>query len=113
MTRCISHVWNLGAQSLVASQVSSRVTSRVEKIVGISHLSIDPLLSCNQQAQGACLTVQQQVTGQIFATFSTDVTSVQNKTIELPYQPTPRLTVSGTRDQNGGFGFDARIKKTW
>jgi translocation and assembly module TamB len=41
------------------------------------------------------------------------VTSVQNQTIQLQYQATPRVTVSGTRDQNGGFGFDTRIKKEW
>ena len=104
---------NLGAQSLVASQVSSQVTSRLEKVAGISHLSVDPLLSCNQQGQGSCVTVHQRVTSQIFVTFQTDVTSVQNETIELQYQPSPRLTLSGTRDQNGGFGFDARIHKTW
>ena len=104
---------NLGAESAVASQVSSQVTSRVEKIAGISHLSLDPLLSCNQQTPGSCITVQQRVTGRIYVTFSTDVNAVQAGTIELQYQATPRVTFGGTRDQNGGFGFDTRITKTW
>jgi translocation and assembly module TamB len=46
-------------------------------------------------------------------TFSTDATSTQNQIIEVRYKVSPRLSVSGTRDQNGGFGFDTRIKKTW
>jgi hypothetical protein len=46
-------------------------------------------------------------------TFSTDITSTQNQVIQLQYQATPRVSISGTRDQNGGFGFDTRIKKTW
>ena len=104
---------NLGAESTVAGQVSSQVTSRIEKIAGISHLSLDPLLSCNQQTPGSCITVQQRVTGQIYVTFSTDVNAIQNETIELQYQATPRVTFTGTRDQNGGFGFDTRITKTW
>lgn len=104
---------NLGAESLVAGQVSSQVTSRVEKVAGISHLSVDPLLSCNQQTPGACVTVQQHVTSQIYVTFSTDVTAVQRETVQLQYKATPRVTISGTRDQNGGFGFDTRITKTW
>jgi translocation and assembly module TamB len=41
------------------------------------------------------------------------VTQTQNQVIELQYNVSPRVTVSGTRDQNGGFGFDTRIKKTW
>jgi translocation and assembly module TamB len=106
---------NLGAQSLIASQVSSQVTSRVEKIAGISRLSIDPVLGGNssQQNPGARITVQQRVTGNIFVTFSTDVTQSQNQVIQLQYNVTPRVTFSGTRDQNGGFGFDTRIQKSW
>ncbi len=103
-----------GAESLIASQVSSQVTSRVSKIAGISQLSVDPVLQgSNQQNPGARITIQQRVTGNIFVTFSTDVTSTQNQIIELQYKVSPRLSLSGTRDQNGGFGFDARIKKTW
>lgn len=106
---------NLGAQSLIASQVSSQVTSRVEKIAGISRLSIDPVLGGNgsQQNPGARITVQQRVTGNIFVTFSTDVTQSQDQVIQLQYSVTPRVTFSGTRDQNGGFGFDTRIQKSW
>jgi translocation and assembly module TamB len=106
---------NLGAESLIASQLSSQVTSRVEKIAGISRLSVDPVLggSGSQQNPGARITIQQRVTGNIFVTFQTDVTQTQNQVIELQYNVSPRVTISGTRDQNGGFGFDTRIKKTW
>jgi translocation and assembly module TamB len=46
-------------------------------------------------------------------TFSTDVTSTQDQVIQLQYKISPRVSFSGTRDQNGGFGFDTRIHKTW
>jgi len=106
---------NLGAESVVASQVSSQVTSRVEKIAGISQLSIDPVLGGNagQKNTGARVTMQQRVTGNIFVTFSTDVTSTQNQVIQLQYQLSPRTSVSATRDQNGGFGFETRFPKNW
>ena len=104
----------LGAESLVASAVSSKVTSRVSKIAGVSQLSVDPVLAgSNQRNPGARVTVQQRVTGNIFVTFSTDVTSTQDQTIQVQYRVSPRLSVSGTRDQNGGFGFDTKIRKTW
>jgi hypothetical protein len=35
---------NLAAEQLVASQVGSQITNRVQKAAGISQLSIDPLL---------------------------------------------------------------------
>jgi translocation and assembly module TamB len=116
---------SLGAQSSLASSATNsvasgaaglaagQVTNRVEKIAGISHLSVDPTLGGNQQNPGANVTIQQRVTGKLFVTFSTDVTSTQRQVIQLQYQATPRVSISGTRDQNGGFGFDTRIKKSW
>jgi translocation and assembly module TamB len=104
---------NLGAESMIASSVSSQLTSRVEKVAGISQLSVDPVLGGNGQNPGARVTVQQRVTGNVFVTFATDATSTQSQVIKLEYQATPRVSVSGVRDQNGGFAFDIRIKKTW
>jgi translocation and assembly module TamB len=105
---------NLAAEQAIASQVAGQVTSRVEKIAGISELSIDPVLGSNTgQTPGAVITVQQRVTSKIFVTFQTDVTSTQNDVIQLDYQKSRRLSFSGSRDQNGGFGFDTRIHKEW
>jgi translocation and assembly module TamB len=106
---------NQQAESLVASQVSSQVTSRISKVAGISQLSINPVLSggTSQGPPGANITIQQRVTGNLFVTFSTNVASTQNEIIQGQYQISPRVAVSATRDQNGGFGFDTLIKKTW
>jgi translocation and assembly module TamB len=106
---------NQAAQSLVASQVSSQVTSRVSKVAGISQLSINPVLAggSSQGPPGANVTIQQRVTGNLFVTFSSNVASTQNQTVQGQYQLSPRVAVSATRDQNGGFGFDTLIKKTW
>jgi translocation and assembly module TamB len=106
---------NQAAESLVASQVSSQVTSRLSKVAGISQLSINPVLAggSSQGPAGANITVQQRVTGNLFVTYSSNVASTQNQTIQGQYQLSPRVALSATRDQNGGFGFDALFKKTW
>jgi translocation and assembly module TamB len=104
---------NLTAEQSIASAVSGQVTSRVEKIAGISQLSVDPTLGNSQQNAGATVTVQQRVTSKIFVTFSADVTGTQRQVIQLEYHVTPQVSLSGTRDQNGGFGFDTRITREW
>jgi translocation and assembly module TamB len=104
---------NLTAEQSIASAVSGQVTNRVQRFAGLSQLSVDPTLGTTQQGAGATITVQQRVTSKVFVTFSTDVTSTQQQVIQLQYQATPRVSVSGTRDQNGGFGFDTRITKNW
>jgi translocation and assembly module TamB len=104
---------NLGAQSLIASSVSSQITNRVSKAAGISHLSVDPVLGDDSKDPGARITLQQRVTGNLFVTFAADVTGTQHEVIKLEYQATPKVSLSGVRDQNGGFAVDVRIKKTW
>ncbi len=66
---------NQAAETLVANQVSSQVTSRISKVAGISQLSINPVLagSNSQGPAGANITVQQRVTGNLFVTFSSNV----------------------------------------
>jgi translocation and assembly module TamB len=103
----------LGAQSLIASQVSSQVTSRVSKAAGISQLSIDPVLGNSQQSPGARIAIQQRVTSKIFVTFATDVTSTQSQTIKFEYQKSRRTSFSAARDQNGGFSVETTFRKEW
>ncbi|HET6207932.1 MAG TPA: translocation/assembly module TamB domain-containing protein, partial [Terracidiphilus sp.] len=106
---------NQAAQSLVASQVSSQVTSRVSKIAGISQLSINPILGNGsaQQSPGASITIQQRVTGNLFVTFTSNFATTQGQTISGQYKVSPRVGINVTGDPNGGFAIDTTIKKTW
>ncbi len=102
----------LGAEGVVASQVSGQLTNRVQKAVGISQLSVDPQLQqTGNQPPGAVVTIQQRVTSNLFVTFSTDVTATQNTQVQVQYRLSPKWSVSGVRDQNGGFGLDGRFHK--
>ena len=103
----------LGAQSLIASQVSNQITNRVEKLAGISQLSIDPVLGSSQQSPGARVAIQQRVTSKVFVTFSTDVTSTEREIIKLEYQVNRRTSFNAVRDQNGGFSFETTFRKQW
>lgn len=104
---------NQAAETLVANQVSSQVTSRISKVAGISQLSVNPVLANGGgQTAGANITIQQRVTGNLFITFSSNVTTTQGQTIQGQYQVTPSVALSATRDPNGGFAVDALIKKS-
>lgn len=103
---------SLGAESLAASTVTNQIGSKIAKVAGISQLQIDPSLGAdNGQTPGARLAIQQRVTSSLFVTFATDITSTQRQAIELEYQVNPRWSVTGVRDQNGGFTGQAYYKK--
>jgi translocation and assembly module TamB len=102
----------LGAESLIASQVTSQITNRVQKVAGISQLSVDPQLSNNgNQQPGARITVQQRVTSKLFITFTTDVTTSEDTAVQMQYQINRKWSVSGVRDWSRGFGIDGRYHK--
>jgi translocation and assembly module TamB len=101
----------LGAESLLASGITGYGSGQLGKLAGLSYLSVDPVLGRTGQTPGARIEIQKRVTSNIYVTFATDVTSTQREEIQVQYQINPRWSISGTRDQNGGFGFDARLHK--
>jgi translocation and assembly module TamB len=103
---------SVGAESAIASAAGSQVASQVQKLTGISQLTFNPLAS-NNQDPGAHVAVQQRVSGNILLTFSTDVTSAQNQSIQVQYQVKRNVTVSVLRDENGGYGFDVQYHKAF
>ena len=100
---------NLSANSLLAQGVASRLSSGVQKLAGISSLSIDPLLSGNNGNPSARIALQQRVTKNFVFTFSTDVTQPQSEIIEGDYQLNKRWSVSAARNAAGGVSLDGKF----
>jgi len=103
---------SVGAESAVAGAVGGQVASQVQKLAGISQLSINPLAG-NNSNPGAQIGIQQRVTGNVLLTFSTNATSAQNQTVQVQYQPKKNVTVSVLRDEYGGYGIDVRYHKAF
>ena len=104
---------SVGAESVLAQGVTSQVSGKIEKLAGISQITIDPLISNSQANPGSQVAIQQRVSGSLLLTFSTDVTSTQSQTVAVEYRAQKNLTISVIRDQNGGYGIDARIHKVF
>jgi translocation and assembly module TamB len=100
-------------QSLVAQQLSGQVSSRVQKLAGISSLTIDPQLGGNGTNPGAQLAIQQRVTKNLLFSFATDVTKTQGELIQLEYQITPKYSISAIRDQSGGLQLQVKARKVF
>jgi autotransporter translocation and assembly factor TamB len=106
-------IGNLGALSLLASGVSNTITNRLQKTTGISQLSIDPVLDNNQLGSTVGVTVRQRVTANLFVTYTSDPSSTTRQVVEVEYHATPKISLIGVFNENGGFATDVRIRKTW
>ncbi len=104
---------SLGASSLLAQGAASQVSGGVQKLAGLSSLSIDPTLGGNNSDPGARIAMQKRVTNDFLFTFATDVTSTQRELIQGEYRFTKRWSVSVTRDENGGFAVDGKYHKRY
>jgi translocation and assembly module TamB len=104
---------NLGASSLLAQGAASQVSSGVQKLAGLSSLSIDPTLGGNNSNPGARVAMQKRITSDFLFTFATDVTSAQREIIQGEYQFNKRWSTSVTRDENGGFAVDGKYHKRY
>jgi translocation and assembly module TamB len=101
---------NFGASSLLAQGAASQVSSGIQKLAGLSSLSIDPTLGGNDSNPGARVAMQKRITSSFLFTFATDVTSTQREIIQGEYQFN-RWSASVTRDENGGFAVDGKYHK--
>src|SRR6202043_2904718 len=73
---------NFAASSLLAQGAASQGSGGVQKLAGLSSLSIDPTLGGNNSDPGARIAMQKRVTNDFLFTFATDVTSTQRKIIQ-------------------------------
>jgi translocation and assembly module TamB len=101
---------SVGAESAVASAAGGQVASQVQKLTGLSQLTLNPLAGTSSNP-GSQVSIQQHVTGNILLTISTDVTNAQNQSVQIQYQVKRSIAVSALRDENGGYGFDVRYHK--
>jgi translocation and assembly module TamB len=103
------------ATALIINQaINSTVSSRLQKIFGVSRIKIDPqglTTETNPTARGPQVTIEQQFANNVSLTYSTNVSQSSQQIIQGEYYFTRNVSAVGTRDQNGVVSFDVRIRR--
>lgn len=97
------------ASSLVSAALSKSVESRTSKLFGINRFQIDPVLGRSDPS--ARLTVGRRVNKNLTILYSTNLSSSQEQVIQLEYRISDRFSLVATRDEEGAFGLDFRVRK--
>lgn len=100
-------------ESMIAGQLTSQFSNRLEKLVGISSLTIDPQVGAGQGNGSGTMAIQQRVTKNLFFTFSTNLTNSTGQVVQVEYQVSRRFAVSTLRDQNGGYTVQVKVHKSF
>ncbi len=100
-----------GASTLLGQAVANPVSGRLQRLFGVSHLSIDPQIIGATNTAQATLTLQQQITPAITFTYIEDVSSSNPQLIRAEWAINRRYSAIAQRDVNGSVTVDLFYKK--
>ena len=104
------------SSAVLAEALNSAISSRSQRLFGISHIKIDPQglnteTTPTQTTPFPAVTIEQQVRDNITLTYTTDVTQTSQQIIQGEYNITRDLSIVGLRDYNGVVSFEVRLRR--
>jgi len=102
------------ASNLILSEaLNSTVSNRVQRLLGISKIKIDPqgLSTETNPTRGPQVTIEQQISNNFTLTYSQNVSQASQQIIQGEYYIRRNVSIVGTRDQNGVVSFDIKIRQ--
>ena len=100
-----------GASTLFGQAVANPVSGRLQRLFGVSKLSIDPQIVGTTNTAQATLTLQQQITPSVTFTYIQDVTQSNPQIIRGEWAINPRYSAVAQRDVNGEITVNLFYKK--
>ena len=105
------HFSTVGASALLSEALSSPMTGRIQRLFGVSRIKIDPNVGGLENAAGARVTVEQQVTRELTLTYITDTAGSQRRVIQFEWTVSDSVSLLGVRDRNGIFGVEVKFRR--
>ena len=106
---------NEASAFIINQAINETVSSRLQKLFGVSRVKIDPqglVTETNPTARGPQVTIEQQFANNVSLTYSTNVSQSSQQIIQGEYYFTRSISVVGTRDQNGVVSFDVQVRRS-
>lgn len=101
-----------GVSAVLGQAVANPVSGRLQRLFGVSKISIDPqIVGSSSNNPQATLTLQQQITRNITFTYIQDVSQSTPSGIRIEWKISPQYSVVAQRDIFGEFAVDLFYKK--
>ena len=101
----------MGESAIVGAAVADPVSSRLQRVFGISQLKIDPAFVNGSQVPQARLTLQQQVSSNITFTYVAALDDPNSTVIRVEWAFNQRWSAVASRDENGIVSVNLFYKK--
>jgi translocation and assembly module TamB len=101
------------SSALLGGALNATVSNRVEKLFGVGSVKIDPAFVGTLGDSSARITVQQQISRQITATFATNVNTSAQQLIQVQYDLNHDNAIVVTRDESGVFSIVYKLRRRY
>ncbi|MGE5151015.1 MAG: translocation/assembly module TamB domain-containing protein [Rhodospirillaceae bacterium] len=98
------------SNAILGAAISNVLSSRAQRLFGLSQIKIDPSVGGPDNNPNARLTIEQQVSGRVTLTYITNLAQSAQQVIQAEFQINRNLSIIGVRDQYGVVGFDVRYR---
>src|SRR5277367_1207547 len=99
--------------ALLGGALNATVSNRVEKLFGVGSVKIDPAFVGTLGGSSARITVQQQLSRQITATFATNVNTSAQQLIQVQYDLNHDNSIVIGRDESGVFSIVYKLRRRY
>jgi translocation and assembly module TamB len=104
-------VGQMGETAIVSQAIASPVSSRLERVFGVTQLKLDPTFASGSALPQASLTLQQRVANNVTFTYTQDYSQANSELVRVEWAISPKFSAVATRDINGIFGVDFFYKR--
>jgi translocation and assembly module TamB len=104
-------VQQTGASAVLGQAVANPVSGALQRLFGVTQLSVDPQIIGATNTPQATITLEQQITKQLDFIYIQDVTSSNPQVIRVEWDINSTWTAVAERDIYGEFGLDFFYKK--
>jgi translocation and assembly module TamB len=99
--------------ALLGGALNATVSTRVQKLFGVGSVKIDPAFVGTLGNSSARITIQEQISKQVTATFATNVNTTAQQLIQVQYDLSRTSSIVVTRDENGVFSVVYKIRRRY
>jgi translocation and assembly module TamB len=99
------------SNAILGEALNSAVSSRVQKLFGISRIKIDPNLGGTEDNPNARLTIEQQISKNVTVTYLTNLGQYAEEVLQVEYSINKNVSVVAVRDYTGVLAIDFRIRQ--
>jgi autotransporter translocation and assembly factor TamB len=101
----------MSAASVLSENLTGVIGKRVERILGLESFRVDPFLAGTDNDPTARITVSERISRDIVLTFSRNLSTNEEQVVVIEYDVGKGVSITATRDEDGEFGVDLRLRK--